>query len=152
MFRIRRRHPRKMFGFPYTEVIASHHRNAAELARLRAAQPGQPGLDHPPILTTKPAAWSWRAWARYIDDTADELHTLRDTTEAPPAPADVLGDLLSVLEDIRDDLAAIRDAVENAATHDDLTALRDGLDKATDVLTDIRDDAAAAQINQEVRQ
>lgn len=68
-----RRTPRKMFGYPYAEVIASHRENVAELARLQPADPGAA-----PILTDKPAGWSWRAWARYIDDTADDLRTARD--------------------------------------------------------------------------
>lgn len=74
------------------------------------------------------------------------MFRFRRRNPAPAAPADVLGDLLSVLEDIRDDISAIRTAVEDAATHDDVIAVRDVLDKATDVLSDIRDDATAREL------
>lgn len=67
------RTPRTMFGYPYEQVLDSHRANVRELATLRA------DLDAgDPLLTDKPDGWSWREWGDYMDDTADELRTLRE--------------------------------------------------------------------------
>ncbi|MEU4183978.1 hypothetical protein AB0H76_38995 [Nocardia sp. NPDC050712] len=67
--------PAKMFGYPYAEVLAAHQQNVRELAAAVRTEAGEP------LLLDKPKAWTWIEWGNYMEDIAEDLHTLREAQE-----------------------------------------------------------------------
>lgn len=71
----------------------------------------------------------------------DSAATPADPSLPTPTPAELLLDIFGVLEDIREDMRAIRDGLDTldpATVREDLRALRDRAELATDHLADAR--------------